>query len=91
MWDAIIILIMSIVMMGAIFGYPIYWAYNKWLNKSRPKNYPFRKPSIFTNTFGHLVMVEPDPYMHNRVQNYYKGNPKEARVLLNSLHEDEKY
>jgi hypothetical protein len=91
MWDAILTVALSILIIVAVFGYPIYWVYNKWLNKPQPKNYPFRKPSIFTNSFGQLIMVELDPYMQNRVQNYYKGHPKEARVLLNSLREDEKW
>jgi len=85
MWDATLTFVVAIIISTIVFGYPIYWAYNKWLNKPEPKNFPFREPCIYTNMHGHLVMVEPDPEIQQRVTEYYRRNPKKAREKLDGL------
>lgn len=91
MWEAIGAISMSFLMMILLFGLPFYLVYKKWLNEPEKKKYPFRKPCIFTNQFGHLVMVNPDDHMQEQIQEYYKQHPNEARKLLKSIRTDERW
>jgi hypothetical protein len=91
MWDALETFILSVVLAGGLFGYPIYLVYNKWLNKKEPKNYPFRQPAIFANSLGHLIMIEPDPEIQEKVIYHFKNNKEESQRLLMRLRKNEKW
>jgi hypothetical protein len=86
MWDAISTLFIAMLFIVAIFGWPMYYVITHWLTPApKPMKYPFRKPCVFTNTYGHLVRVDPNPEELQRVQEYYRYRPQEARELLDSL------
>lgn len=83
--DAIITILIAIGIMGAVFGYPIYRLL-KYLRKTRTVfRFPFKEPTIFTNVFGHLIRIDPDPEMYASVQDYFNYRPNVKRRFLKNL------
>ena len=85
MIEGIAIFVLSIVLFVAILGVP-FFLYKKITNIPKPKNKPYSEPCIYTNSFGHLVMISPDPIMQGTVEQYYTQNPEKAKQLLDGLH-----
>jgi hypothetical protein len=89
MWDAIWTLMLAMLIMAAIFGWPMYYVINHWLKPvPKPVRHPYREPCVFVNSFGHFVRVDPNPAEMQRVKEYFDEHPDEAREALNSLHND---
>ena len=84
MFEGIAIFVLSIVFFVGLLVGPIL-LYKKITHKPKSKNKPYSEPCIFTNSFGHLVMVEPDPIMQKRIKDYYEDNPEKKKELLDGL------
>lgn len=83
--DAIYVILISCGLMGAIFGLPMYFLIKRFGKNKPVKRYPFKKPAIFTNKFGHLIMVEPDEEMYSQVQSYFTDHPNEKKKFFDGL------
>jgi hypothetical protein len=70
--------------MAVLFGGMMYFL-RDLLKEKPPKKRPFRQTCIYTNQFGHLVRIDPDPDMMQEVEDYYHFNKGEARKALNSI------
>jgi hypothetical protein len=87
MWGAISTILISIFIMAAIFGAPLYFILKR-MKTPKIKRYPFRKTTCYPNQFGHLIMVEPNPDMQTKLQAYFRANPEEAKELLRGLNDE---
>ncbi|GAF93863.1 unnamed protein product [marine sediment metagenome] len=88
MWDSITIIGLTAILCAAVFGPPIFLLRN-YLTKQAPKNYPYRKPSMFVDSFGHIQKVEPEKSMEVETSKYFKDHPKEAKEFIDGLHDEE--
>ena len=91
-WDAVSVILISIFLMGGIFGGPIFFML-KFTKTKRIKRFPFREPNLYTNAHGHLVLVRTTGGKHPSIIKHLNNNPKQAKemldLVLNTEKEDE--
>lgn len=83
--SALVLLLINISIVAIIFGPFIYLGIKLFGKTKRKKNYPFREPAVFTNVYGHLVRIDPDPEMQEEVFEYFSQNPERAHAFLNDV------
>lgn len=84
-WSAVGLLLLNITIMLIVFGPFMYLGIKYFGKTKRKKNYPFREPAVFTNAYGHLIMIAPDPEMQEQVIQYFNENPEKKKAFLNDV------